>query len=93
MEMKSNRNNPELVSKTMVDKMLREQEEQFQRQLKLQYQYFENMLRQASKDTPESPKFCNEVSKRVKNGHSIKHKDTSHENMYQGFHNYHSNVS
>ena len=47
----------------MVDKMLRDQEEYFQKQMKDQYNLFQSMLQNISVEAPESPKFNNSHSK------------------------------
>lgn len=74
----------ELVSKSMVDKMLKDQEAQFQKQLKLQYEYFQNMLNQVKNSGSESPSFCKNSNGSF--GINLKVSGVT-KNTYQNFHN------
>ena len=56
--MKSNCQKNDVMHRSAVEEILKNQEIQFQLQLKQQYEYFDQILKKLNKENRESPTFC-----------------------------------
>lgn len=91
--MKSNCQNNDLMLRSTVEEILKNQEIQFQQQLKQQYEQFEQILAQLNKENRESPTFYSQEQRQISSSKPFQHSFYNLSNVPKVSSNTQDNVS